>query len=1001
MKKSVSLKILLRSPLKAILTVLLIAAASFALFSRVTDYAITTREAAKAESFYSGVAALDNSVPPIGTFYPEDKPWPSDEDIERFSSLPGVTLAETRYSTDGLVENYKRIIEQYADSTEEFILEGTYVGYEENKTYVGLPFLINLEDVTVLAGGLELNKEKSMKIYSGDTENLSGEQNPYSLAYFQKLEKGSRCLVVGTENGGIAYMQPLYLPQSMTFRVIDGLGDHYLETKEFAAYKNQVKAIQQAWEVYDIVYTADMRAIPCFNERTMLISQGRPLTEDGKNECVVSELFLETHGLSVGDKIQIKLGDKLMAAYRTEGTRPRKVEEMPNFGESTEFEIIGAYQYDDDDIMVSLDDLYWNYSISTIFVPSSFLPVQVPEDYNVSMSEFSVFVEDAHDIKAFREAAEPLAAELGMGLRFSDGGWSGMKDRFETGSLASLFTTALYALGAALALLLAVYLYIGRNKKSYAIMRVLGISAKDARNSMALPLAVLSVFAIPAGGMAGLFYASYTASKTLAGMATANAPDGYVYVLDTALPGGVILLCLLFELAFTLCAALIFIEKMKKISPLELLQEHPARVGAGTKTAWNREDAVFVPEGLNATRLSAADEMPLSRNYGAFRHAGVYIMRHMRRSIGKTAVSLALAVVLAAGMGTLILTKLTYQDAVREVDVNGRAVNFSSAAINNLSDSDLVKNLYYDCNFEVHINSREPASPLVVTNDVERYLKSGFAISYAHGYDLSALERTGPVCLLGQALADKFGVRLGDEIALYSDEMYSFVKELYETEEEFTEAIMGSGKMYKVIGIVKSEDENAKNSIFAGIKSGVEEVYGGQPFPVGYCKFTLKDNGKLVELNSLLEAQQRKGRRYAPMASFYVDSDTLENVKRLHELLESLFPVAVAAAVLIGVFGPGLVIIQSAREAAFLRILGVTKKRARCMLVFEQVLLCMFGLALVAGGLALFFSETFARSSQTLAACFALYFLGCVCGALAASVQVTRNRVLELLQVKE
>ena len=87
------------------------------------------------------------------------------------------------------------------------------------------------------------------------------------------------------------------------------------------------------------------------------------------------------------------------------------------------------------------------------------------------------------------------------------------------------------------------------------------------------------------------------------------------------------------------------------------------------------------------------------------------------------------------------------------------------------------------------------------------------------------------------------------------------------------------------------------------------------------------------ELNSLLEAQQRKGRQYAPMASFYVDSDTLENVKRLHELLESLFPVAVAAAVLIGVFGPGLVIIQSSREAAFLRILGVTKKCARCMLV--------------------------------------------------------------------
>lgn len=51
MKKSSALKTLLRSPLKSLLTFLLIAAASFALFSRVTDYAITTREAGKAESF--------------------------------------------------------------------------------------------------------------------------------------------------------------------------------------------------------------------------------------------------------------------------------------------------------------------------------------------------------------------------------------------------------------------------------------------------------------------------------------------------------------------------------------------------------------------------------------------------------------------------------------------------------------------------------------------------------------------------------------------------------------------------------------------------------------------------------------------------------------------------------------------------------------------------------------------------------------------------------------
>ena len=96
-----------------------------------------------------------------------------------------------------------------------------------------------------------------------------------------------------------------------------------------------------------------------------------------------------------------------------------------------------------------------------------------------------------------------------------------------------------------------------------------------------------------------------------------------------------------------------------------------------------------------------------------------------------------------------------------------------------------------------------------------------------------------------------------------------------------------------------------------------------------------------------------------------------------------------------------LVIMQSAREAACLRILGVTKKRARCMLIFGQVLLCAAAIALVTLGLALFGKTLFTRSIETLARCLALYFSGCVCGAVLAAIQVTGRKCLELLQIKE
>lgn len=115
--------------MKTLLTFLLIAAASFALFSRVTDYAVTTRETESAESLYHAVASLDNEVPDIpmivadiplpdgsegavyGAMYEmEDKPWLTEGEMEAFASLPGVTLADTRYMTAGRVEGYKRLV---------------------------------------------------------------------------------------------------------------------------------------------------------------------------------------------------------------------------------------------------------------------------------------------------------------------------------------------------------------------------------------------------------------------------------------------------------------------------------------------------------------------------------------------------------------------------------------------------------------------------------------------------------------------------------------------------------------------------------------------------------------------------------------------------------------------------------------------------------------------------------------------------------------------------
>ena len=209
MRTSIALKTLLRSPLKTAMTFLLIAASSFAFFSRVTDYAVTTRETKKAEGFYSGVAALDTTTPPIGYFYPDPKPWPDAAQIETFSSLPGVTLSETRYTTDGLVEDFKRVIDpdspyEYGD----FVLEGTFKGLETYGEGDRIKIYILFEDVTVHAGALDLNPKLPVKINAVGTERFE-EDVPYPPEFYESLEEGTRLLVVGnySEKTGTAAMR--------------------------------------------------------------------------------------------------------------------------------------------------------------------------------------------------------------------------------------------------------------------------------------------------------------------------------------------------------------------------------------------------------------------------------------------------------------------------------------------------------------------------------------------------------------------------------------------------------------------------------------------------------------------------------------------------------------------------------------------------------------------------------------------------------------------------
>ena len=113
-------------------------------------------------------------------------------------------------------------------------------------------------------------------------------------------------------------------------------------------------------------------------------------------------------------------------------------------------------------------------------------------------------------------------------------------------------------------------------------------------------------------------------------------------------------------------------------------------------------------------------------------------------------------------------------------------------------------------------------------------------------------------------------------------------------------------------------------------------------------------------------------------------------------LLELMFPVVVALAVLIGFGLSILLMLQNAVNAAIIRVLGASGHKARLILWLEQFILCTVGLVLGLGVLLIL-----GMGLTAVVVLAGLYLAGYALGALVGAVMITRKPPLDLLQVRE
>ena len=616
MKLVTHLKSLYRSPLRSLLSLLLLAAAAFLFLYNLSEYLVSEREYREARDQYEGVLTVEEQPVPDHTdnlrdyFLISDETNPGntygmlddadyhqkslqDDLIEALAALPHISRVEKRYLTAGVSSSYVRLdtdthyFPYFARAVLTAAVKFRMVEYTtDNRTQVASWETIVLEDVEVLGGDpawLKGQELQTVKLHTFKDEYRNqfftwdgdGDYSTRSCMYcvdkhlFEGdtdiLQPGQRVLLVlrnncvdpwvASEDGcqdafPSAYRHVFYVGDDSLadwwpyFTDITGLSENWLETEDYADLRELIRVTNDDVHTFDVVYCDDMTAQRRAAAGFIVCEEGRFLTPEdaGQPVCVVNTDVLDAYGLRVGDTIALDLGNYLSEQYAPLGAVASNRGRQNTAYTTRTFTIVGAWR-DLSEGNHTFRERYWCWSNNAIFVPTAFLPeCRNAEGHEFKPSEVSFVVGNAEEITAFVEECLPQVEAMGLTYSFSDSGWLLVaKDLMLARSLAR--TKLFIFTGAALfALVLTVWLFIGRKKREYGILRALGMGQREASYRLFIPFLFLGTLATVLGSLAARII---TANRLAASDAAHVSASPAIFLL-----GGLGFLVLLAFMAF-------------------------------------------------------------------------------------------------------------------------------------------------------------------------------------------------------------------------------------------------------------------------------------------------------------------------------------------------------------------------------------------------------------------------------------------------------------------
>ncbi|MBR5702572.1 MAG: type II toxin-antitoxin system mRNA interferase toxin, RelE/StbE family [Oscillospiraceae bacterium] len=981
--------------------------------------------------------------------------------LERLSALPHVSRVENRYLTAGVSPDYIRM-----DTDERFfaynarcVLTATvkyrYPTFIDNtldriEPYEDKIEYVTLEDAEILAGdqtwlmGQEQQTlflttfkadyhERKFWDVSLDKPHRQNMLNFDNLIYppdVELLQPGRQVLMVLRNNCVIKNVFPrsdLEDEYPSGYFHIFNVGDdsingwwpyftditnypeNWLEMEEFASLRELIKVTNDDIHTFDVVYSNDMAAQRRAAEGRMVCAEGRFITpaDAGQPVCVVSTDFLEMSGLKIGDSITLDLGNYLSEQYAPLGavavTRGRQNTEYT----TQSFTIIGSWR-DLNEGKHVFKDRFWCWSNNAIFVPTAFLPeCRNMEGHEFKPSEVSFVIDNAEEIIPFMRECLPIVEEMGLSYVFSDGGWSQIGEDLMQARSIALVKLLVFGGSAIFALVLTVWLFIGRKKREYAIYRALGMPVKGASMQLYIPFLLLGCLSAVVGAVTARVFSlrqlTQADAMTETAMHTPSGPGlyflgtfGFLLVLAAFAWGGILLI--------------------RRKSVLELLQ------GEGNR----RRERTASPErggrplcGGEVTSQSASLTAPLSGEptaaagrgiaysagepeYGGSRSknwGGRYLRRLLGRNAGRSLLSLALAALLAFAFGLITVLRGIYAETYRNVEVKGVfSGGISYGRAQNIAESGYVRDPYYERSVDNGMIEMEAASILLV-NRLDHQVTE--PVEWLEGWDEETAMNTDERILVMYSIhAKRHSVGLGDMVRLNEVDWWQHVinggldpLKPGETDMDRRDA---RRPFFKVVGIIQSN--RSDRTVFIPVEANRTLNFMISKFELDIAEYTVADYQQAAEFRKYVQEQLEQS---WSTIKFTMDTSYADRIYKIHRLIESLYPLAVAAALLLGGVLPGLIVLHGSKEISILRALGVQARDCVLLYTLSQVLCAMAGLVLGIAMVLVVVRPEIGGVIVPFALYLAAHLAACALGSGVFAWLCARKRVLEQLQAKE